>query len=120
MIDAVRSLEPFSGQSWRATSAGAPCSTLVWVTADVEGATGSSPTHVLFFAGGEYLGTATANPTAFTQVVGGNDFTVKVQYKWLRPGDATANPTGGPVVVRYMWDGASVQMLDPLPVEVTG
>ncbi|OYD70325.1 LppP/LprE lipoprotein [Rhodococcus sp. OK302] len=118
--EAVQSLEPFSGRSWRATSAGAPCSTLVSVTADIEGATGSSPTNVLFFAGGEYLGTATAKPTAFTQVVGGNDYTVEVQYKWLEPGDVTADPTGGPVIVRYLWDGSSVQMLDQLPVQVTG
>ena len=44
----------------------------------------------------------------------------KPQYRWLVADEAFAAPEGGPVAIRYQWDGSSVIMLDTLPPEVTG
>ena len=112
--------EAFPGVGWVAERATDECNTLAWVQATVEGATGSSPNHVLFFVDRQFLGTATAEPYAFSYVESETDDTVTVRYRWLNEGDPTANPTGGPVHVRYQWDGTEVVMLDPLPPEVTG
>jgi hypothetical protein len=118
--DAIGTLTPFSGSSWQLDEQGDPCATLAWATARTEYATASSPETVLFFHDNTYLGTTTAEPYAFTTVVDQLLDTVAVSYKWLNPGDANANPTGGPALVRYQWNGSSVDMLDELPVEVTG
>ena len=119
--DALASLpEAFPGAGWVAERASDECNTLAWVQATVAGATGSSPNHVLFFVDGQFVGTATAEPYAFTYVESETDDTVTVRYRWLNEGDPTANPTGGPAHIRYQWDGTQVVMLDPLPPEVTG
>ena len=112
--------EAFPGVGWVAERATDECNTLAWVQATVEGATGSSPNHVLFFVDRQFVGTATAEPYAFSYVESETDDTVTVRYRWLNEGDPTANPTGGPVHIRYQWDGTQVVMLDPLPPEVTG
>ncbi|WP_283276359.1 LppP/LprE family lipoprotein [Rhodococcus sp. IEGM 1381] len=103
---------------WQLDEQGDPCATLAWATARIAGATSSSPETVLFFHDNTYLGTATAEQYAFTTVVDQLPDTVAVSYKWINPGDANANPTGGPALVRYQWNGSSVDMLDQLPPEV--
>ncbi|WP_415975541.1 LppP/LprE family lipoprotein [Rhodococcus sp. 077-4] len=122
VVDAVASLpEYFPGEPWIATEIGDDCAPFTWVRADT-GGTASSPTHILFFAGHnyDYLGTATLEPTAFTSVVGQTADTVTVEYRWPVGDDAFADPTGGPVVIDYRWDGTQVTMIGTLPPEVTG
>lgn len=116
--DAIGGLTPFMASAWQLDEQGDPCATLAWATARIADATSSSPETVLFFHDNTYLGTATAEQYAFTTVVDQLPDTVAVSYKWINPGDANANPTGGPALVRYRWNGSSVDMLDQLPPEV--
>lgn len=95
----------------------APCPQLVWLMAETPGGTASSPSHVLFFHDGTYLGTATSDAYAYTQVVGANGNTVSVQYRWLEADDANCCPSGGPAVIDYVWD-SGVVMTQPLPQEM--
>ncbi|MDJ0396125.1 LppP/LprE family lipoprotein [Rhodococcus sp. G-MC3] len=115
----VESLPQFIGLGWKVYEKGDLCATLSWVLAYPIGATGSSPWTVLFFHNDTYLGTATLEPYAFTSIAGQTDDTVTVAYKWLREGESTAGVSGGPALIRYRWNGASVEMLDELPAEVT-
>lgn len=119
--DAVASLpEYFDGVRWVAYEMGDPCASFTWVSATSEGATASTPDHHLFFADGVYLGTATAEPYSFTSVTGQSSDTITVNYRWLVGEEAFAAPEGGPVSIRYQWDGNQVNMLDTLPPEVAG
>ncbi|MCZ4076732.1 LppP/LprE family lipoprotein [Rhodococcus sp. H36-A4] len=121
VTDALASLlQYFDGVPWVATEIGDPCGSFTWVRADTSGGTASSPVQVLFFADGDYLGTGTSEPYAFTFVDSQSVDTITVGYRWLVGDDANANPSGGPALIRYQWDGSSVTMLDALPVEVTG
>lgn len=101
-----------------ASDATVPCPDLLWLTAETPGGTASSPTHVLFFHDGRFLGTATSDAYAYTRVVEAHDATVSVQYRWLAPDDAHCCPSGGPAVVDYTWDGGQVVMRQPLPPEM--
>ncbi len=99
-------------------AAGEDCPTLLWATAETPMGTVSSPTQVLFFHDGTYLGTATAESFADTDVVGSTDTSDSVQYRWLGEQDANCCPSGGPAVVTYSWDGSRVVMEQPLPQEM--
>lgn len=99
-------------------AAGEDCPALLWATAETPMGTVSSPTQVLFFHDGAYLGTATAESYASTRVVGSTDDSVSVQYRWLGEQDANCCPSGGPAVVTYSWDGSRVVMEQPLPQEM--
>ena len=81
------------------------CPPLMWAAFDTSGGTGSSPVAVLLFRPGKYLGSAW-KPTGFVSVTGSTPISVTITYKWLNPGDANANPTGGPVSSTYvgLWD----------------
>ncbi|MEU8897522.1 LppP/LprE family lipoprotein [Nocardia sp. NPDC048505] len=86
---------------------------LSWMT--MEGIGIHPVTHVLFFADGKYLGTASAEPYAYTQVIGKTRSTVSVQYKWPLPEDALCCPTGGPSVVTFTLVGATLQATGQFP-----
>lgn len=122
VVDALASIpQYFPDEAWTAGRMGDPCASFTWVEAAASPyATASTPEHILFFAGGVYLGTATAAPYSFTSVVGQTGDTVTVNYRWLVADEAFANPEGGPAAIRYQWDGSQVNMLDTLPTEVTG
>ncbi|MGA9872547.1 MAG: LppP/LprE family lipoprotein [Rhodococcus sp. (in: high G+C Gram-positive bacteria)] len=121
VTDAVASLpQYFDGAAWVAYEMGEKCASFTWVSATSVGATASTPDHHLFFADGVYLGTATAEPYSFSSVTGQTLDTVTVGYRWLVGDDPNANPSGGPALVRYQWNGSSVTMMDDLPPEVTG
>lgn len=75
------------------------CPALMWVLAETEGGTASSPWHVMLFNHAGFLGTATKHWSVYTQVVGSSDRSVQVQYRWLGSNDPSCCPTGGPVVV---------------------
>ncbi|MFD6463975.1 LppP/LprE family lipoprotein [Streptomyces roseolus] len=95
-------------------SADAGCAgVLSWMT--MEGMGIHPVTHVLFFADGRYLGTASAEPYAYTQVVGKTRGTVSVQYRWALPEDALCCPTGGPSIVTFTLNGATVQAKGQFP-----
>ncbi|MEV6276920.1 LppP/LprE family lipoprotein [Nocardia sp. NPDC051832] len=86
---------------------------LSWMT--MEG-TGIHPaTHILFFTGGKYLGTASKEPYAYTHMLGKTRDTVQVQYKWALPEDALCCPTGGPSVVTFTLTGTTVQANGQFP-----
>ncbi|MGW0249623.1 LppP/LprE family lipoprotein [Nocardia goodfellowii] len=86
---------------------------LSWMT--VEG-TGIHPaTHILFFTGGKYLGTASEEPYAYTHVLGKTRDTVQVQYRWPLPEDALCCPTGGPSVVTFSLNGTTVTARGQFP-----
>ncbi|BDB58875.1 MULTISPECIES: LppP/LprE family lipoprotein [Rhodococcus] len=93
------------------------CPSLMWLVA-VGGNSASSPEHVLFFADGSYLGTATSEPYAYTSVVDASDGTVTAEYRWIAGDEPFCCPEGGPATVRYTWDGSQIVMLDPLPQEM--
>ncbi|MEV0333527.1 LppP/LprE family lipoprotein [Nocardia sp. NPDC050717] len=94
------------------------CADLLWVQA-VGGNSAGAPIHVLFFHDGQWLGTATSEPYAFTSVVGYTTNVVTVEYKWLAGDEPFATPQGGPVAIHYTWNGSNVVMSGPLPREVT-
>jgi hypothetical protein len=92
-----------------------PCATLSTALVTVERATGSSPSHALFFHYGEYLGTATWNPYPFTSLNAAEttDDTVVLDYK---DGRDVCTACAGPVnAVRYLFTDGHVEMLDPPP-----
>jgi LppP/LprE lipoprotein len=92
-----------------------PCATLSVALASVERGTGSSPWQALLFHKGQYVGTATSKPYAFTSLntAQTTDDTVVLDYKDGR-NVCTACP--GPITtVRYQWQGDHVAMLDPAP-----
>ncbi|KZF10961.1 hypothetical protein A2J03_20355 [Rhodococcus sp. EPR-157] len=121
VTDAVASFSPyFDDVPWVAYEMGDPCASFTWVSATSERATASSPDHHLFFDDGVYLGTATAEPYSFSSVVDQSFDTVTVNYRWLVGDEAFAAPEGGPVAIRYRWNGSQVTMLDALPPEITG
>ncbi|WP_194290769.1 LppP/LprE family lipoprotein [Nocardia aurantia] len=71
-------------------------------------------THVLFFTGGTYLGTATTQPYAYTTVLGKTRDTVSVQYKWPEAQDPLCCPTGSGVVI-FTLNGATVTAQGQFP-----
>lgn len=119
---AVAGLPAFRGIGYRATRGTdaklGSCPSLLWVHADLQGGTGSSPEWDLFFDRQGYLGTATDRYTSFTGFFGSTDDSVALQYRWLNPGDTTARPTGGPVVVTYTLSGRAVTPDRAVPREV--
>ncbi|WP_062981066.1 LppP/LprE family lipoprotein [Nocardia anaemiae] len=112
--------EGFYADSGTDASVGA-CPALLWVLAGTPHGTASSPWHVMLFNHAGYLGTATKNSTAYTQVVGSSDRSVRVQYRWLAGKDASCCPSGGPVIVTLTL-GADDRTVTPdrdFPTEVT-
>ncbi|QIS22035.1 LppP/LprE family lipoprotein [Nocardia terpenica] len=66
-------------------------------------------THVLFFADGAYLGTATAKPFPYTEVLGKTRNTVSVRYRWAEADDPLCCPKGGPSTVTFTLSGNTVR-----------
>ncbi|GAA4675394.1 LppP/LprE family lipoprotein [Gordonia humi] len=96
------------------------CPDLMWVDAVLDQGTGSSPTRVLFFDANGFVRYDTEHETAFSQVTAWSNSSVSVTYRWLGPGDATANPTGGPVVVNYRLAGDEVVADRDVPAQAWG
>lgn len=82
-----------------------------WQTISIEGATASSPHHIMLFHYGEYLGTATAEPYGFfPDVEQVNHNEISVTYHWLQDGDANAAPTGTSKA-NFRWDEAQNKVI---------
>ncbi|MEU6833270.1 LppP/LprE family lipoprotein [Nocardia beijingensis] len=107
------------GGSWTVQRASedpiaAGCSgVLSWMTVEWPGI--HPGTHVLFFTGGKYLGTASARPYAYTTVLGKTRDTVSVQYRWPEKSDPLCCPQGGPSVVTFTLTGTTVQANGQFP-----
>lgn len=71
-----------------------PCAELSWIVVPY-GGTASSGNAVMLFHHGEYLGTATAEPQAFTPSIERiNDSSIAITYRYLKGDEANARPEG--------------------------
>ena len=123
-VDAAvrRQPAPFPGRDigWRVYQQGSSmdCS-LNWVQVYPEGATGSSPTQILFFDHHRYVNTATPKPTAFTRVIGSSwPGEVTVGFRWLVGDDPTAHPSGRASVRYQLLPFVPPFPIDPIPSQV--
>lgn len=72
-----------------------PCAALSWSLVTVKGGTGSSPTAILLFHAGSYLGTATATQYGFTPAVDRtSDAEIAVAYRYVQADEANADASG--------------------------
>ncbi|GAA5061750.1 LppP/LprE family lipoprotein [Nocardia callitridis] len=120
--DAIATLptEPQTGRGWSTNPAGFqgnfdPCATLSTAIVSIEGATGSSPNHVLLFHQGEYVGTATQKAYGLVSLdaSASTDDTVVIAYR--APGTCTACNDGAVTTVGYHWDGTKVETIGTPP-----
>ncbi|MEV5647221.1 LppP/LprE family lipoprotein [Nocardia sp. NPDC052254] len=112
--------QAFPNVAWHVSGSGSSVDcALNWVQVDPEGATGSSPTHILLFDHATFGGTATEKPTAFTSVAGSDaPGQITVSFRWLNPGDPNANPTGQAAVRYELSPQAPPHAIDPIPPQV--
>ncbi|CDZ88179.1 LppP/LprE family lipoprotein [Rhodococcus ruber] len=91
------------------------CSDLSYAQVGIVGATGSSPTHLLLFHRGEYVGTAT--PCALNPAVVATAFdSLDVEYTYPREGEPHAAATGF-AELTFTWTGGEVVTEGRLPDE---
>lgn len=69
-----------------------------------------------FFVNGDYIGNDAQDSSAKLRVVRNGDLRVTLAYGIYAPGDPPDAPSGGPVRVRFEWDGTRLAPMDPLPV----
>jgi hypothetical protein len=90
------------------------CAALSWAVVSVEGGTPSSPNAILLFHDGTFLGTATKVQYPFDPTVTRTAAdAIHVTYRYAKPSDANANPSGT-TNATFTWDTASSK------VEMTG
>lgn len=92
------------------------CAALSWAQITLEGATASSPYHIMLFHKGEYLGTATAKPQTFAKISRVDDRTIDVEYHYPKENESMANSTGR-AYASFTWSEAEpkVQMSGDVP-----
>lgn len=84
-----------------------PCAALSWVVLRPANSTGSSPSAILLFHDGTYLGTATKVQYSFTpDVTRTSDAAVSVTYRYPRDGESNAEASGR-ADATYRWDDAA-------------
>lgn len=84
-----------------------PCAALSWVVLRPTDSTGSSPSAILLFHDGTYLGTATKVQYPFTpEVTRTPDAAVSVTYRYPRDGESNAEASGR-ADATYRWDDAA-------------
>lgn len=115
--DAAGIAPPLPGETWSVWQTGNLCGTLGYAELATTGGTGSSPTQLLLYNNGKFLGTG-IKCNALGQVSGSTDESVTVQYRWPQGMDSNANMTGR-ASVTFAWNGSSVDMLGNLPAEAT-
>lgn len=116
--DAAAIAPPFADRSWAVWSTGNLCGTLGYAELVTKGGTGSSPTQLLLYNEGRFLGTG-IKCNALGQVTSSNYDSVTVGYRWPVGDDSNANMTGR-ASVTFRWNGSSVDMLGELPPEAIG
>lgn len=113
--DAASIAPPLPGHSWTVWQTGNLCGTLGYAELATAGGTGSSPTQLLLYNEGEFLGTG-IRCNALGQVSGSTEDSVSVQYRWPIGNEGNANMRGR-ATVTFQWNGSSVSMLGELPQE---
>lgn len=116
--DAANIAPPFPGTSWSVWQTGNLCAPLGYAELATAGGTGSSPTQLLLYNEGEFLGTG-IRCNALGQVTGSTADSVTVQYRWPVGNDSNANMSGR-ADVTFQWNGSSVDMIGNLPQDATG
>lgn len=111
--DAAGITQPFPDRSWTVWRTGNLCGTLGYAELATEGGTGSSPSQLLLYNEGRFLGTGIAC-NSLGQVTDSTDDSVSVQYRWPVGDDSNANMRGR-ATVTFHWNGSSVDMLGDLP-----
>lgn len=113
--DATKIAPPFPDRGWTVWQTGNLCGSLGYAELATEGGTGSSPTQLLLYNNGQFLGTGiTCN--ALGQVRGSTADSVTVGYRWPIGDDSNSNMRGR-ATVTYQWNGSSVDMIGDLPQE---
>jgi hypothetical protein len=79
------------------------------------GRSSSGSRLAFFFVNGDYIGNDAQDPSARVRVTKVADLQVTLAYRIYAPGDDQDAPTGGPVSVRFRWDGTRLTPQDPLP-----
>jgi hypothetical protein len=64
--------------------------------------------RAFFFAGGEYVGSDSTEPSTGLKVSGSGDDWVTLRYGLYATGDRACCPSGGHAKVRYEWSGSAV------------
>lgn len=116
--DAAEIAPPLPGGSWTVWRTGNLCGTLGYAELATAGGTGSSPTQLLLYNEGRFLGTG-IRCNALGQVTSSDASSVTVQYRWPVGDDGNSNMRGRALVV-FRWNGSSVDMIGSLPAEATG
>lgn len=104
----IATLEPFLDRTWIARTAPGydPCQPLSYIIVGIDGATVSSPYHIMLYHYGEYLGTATAKPQGFGPLVDQtSSHSIAVEYKFAYPDEANAEASGR-THATFTWDDA--------------
>lgn len=93
-----------------------PCAALSYIVVPVEGATGSSPVHIMLFHHGDYLGTATAKGYKTSNISTVSDDTISATYKYPLPGES-GPASSGEAFATFTWDESAqkVQMSGDVP-----
>lgn len=107
--------QPFPDRSWAVWRTGNLCGTLGYAELATAGGTGSSPTQLLLYNEGRFLGTG-IKCNSLGQVTDSTDDSVSVQYRWPIGDDSNSNMRGR-ATVTFRWNGSSVDMLGDLPQE---
>lgn len=109
---------PLPGATWSVYQTGNLCGTLGYAELATTGGTGSSPTQLLLYNDGEFLGTGiTCN--ALGQVTGSTGDSISVQYRWPLGNDSNASMSGR-ANVTFQWNGSSVDLVGDLPQDAIG
>lgn len=106
---------PSTEDSWDTEHAGIglcdPCAELSPIDITVEGATATSPHHIMLFHKDQYLGTATPQPRSFAPDMKLlNTQAVSVTYYYAKPGDPKDRPSGR-AHVNFIWDHAKKKVI---------
>lgn len=113
--DAATIAPPLPGVGWTVWQTGNLCGSLGYAELATAGGTGSSPTQLLLYNNGEFLGTG-IRCNALGEVSGSTADSVTVGYRWPIGDDSNANMRGR-ATVTYQWNGSSVDMIGDLPSE---
>ena len=108
---------PFPGETWIVEQAGNLCGPLGYAALATLGGTGSSPTQLLLYNEGEFLGTG-VRCGLVGEVTGSTAESVTVTYRWP-VGDESNAQMSGRAEVTFYWNGSSVDMIGDLPREAT-
>ncbi len=68
-----------------------------------------------FFAGNQYIGHDTKDPSYEVNFVGRTENQITLAYTIYKPNEPVCCPTGGTKKVRFQWNGKTLVPLDPIP-----